>query len=78
MKKNNPKEKKDMNIAKRLRITMLVIFFLLFLLLIRLAWLQFVQGSELKEAMYNQLVKSTVISPKRGTIYDTTRKSSCH
>lgn len=77
MKKNTNKSKvkKVATMSKRLRIAMLVIFGLFFLLLIRLFWLQFVQGAELKEAMYDQLITSRLISPKRGTIYDTTRKS---
>ena len=75
MKKNTNKSKvkKVATMSKRLRIAMLVIFGLFFLLLIRLFWLQFVQGAELKEAMYDQLITSRLISPKRGTIYDTTR-----
>ncbi len=73
-----PKKSKDTkipNISKKLRITMLSFFGLLFLLMIRLAFLQFVQGADLKERMYSQLIKSDLISPKRGTIYDATRQS---
>ena len=66
-------EKKS-NITKKLRITMLIIFILMFLLLIRIAFLQFVQGADLKKQMYNQLITSRTISPKRGTIYDSTGK----
>lgn len=35
-----------------------------------LAILQFVQGKELSEKAYNQQVKNKIISPSRGTIYD--------
>ena len=72
---NTSKVKKIPTISKRLRMTLLVTFILFFLLLIRIAWLQFVQGADLKEAMYTQLIESDVISPKRGTIYDTTGKA---
>lgn len=66
-------EKKS-NISKKLRVAMLIIFILMFLLLLRIAFLQFVQGADLKKQMYNQLITSRTISPKRGTIYDSTGK----
>lgn len=69
------KNKKNTTISQRLGTMMLIFFVLLFLLIIRLAWLQLVQGSELKEMMYDQLIGSRTISPKRGTIYDSTGKS---
>ena len=50
------------------------VFFLLVLLLIRIAFLQFVQGSWLSEMAYNQQSLDRQINPKRGTIYDATRK----
>ena len=40
----------------------------------RIAYLQFVQGSYLKELAYNQQVINQIISPKRGSIYDSTGK----
>lgn len=67
--------KKIYTISNKIRITMLVIFILMGLLLVRIGYLQFVQGSSLKERMYNQLVTSKTISPKRGTIYDSTGKA---
>lgn len=75
MKSNKSKVKKMYTVSKKLRITMLIFFFLFLLLIIRLAFLQFVQGADLKEKMYNQLIKSDTISPKRGTIYDATGKA---
>ena len=44
-------------------------------LLIRLIWLQFVQGSDLKEQAYNQQTTDQIISTSRGTIYDSTGKT---
>lgn len=67
--------KKTDTISKRLRIATLTIFILLLLLIIRLAYLQLVQGSSLKEQMYSQLITSRLISPSRGTIYDSTGKA---
>jgi len=64
--------KKAYTISQKSRIAMLSFYFLLFLLVVRLFFLQFVQGSDLKEQMYNQLITSRSISPKRGTIYDST------
>lgn len=45
------------------------------LLVFRIAFIQFIQGSDLKQQMYNQLITNRTISPKRGTIYDSTGKA---
>lgn len=69
------KVKKIVTINVRL-FRVLIVFGIIFcLLLIRLAWLQIVQGAELKEEMHRQLTASKTISPKRGTIYDSTGKA---
>ena len=75
MSSNKSKVKKVYTIQKKLRITMLFFFFILLLLIIRLGFLQFIQGADLKEKMYKQLIASDSISPKRGTIYDSTGKA---
>lgn len=67
--------KKTATMSRRLQLTMLLFFCILLLLVFRLGWLQIVQGAELREAMYNQLTTNRIISPKRGTIYDTTGKA---
>ena len=76
--KNNSsssKTKKILVLNERLKRTLLV-FFLVFIILIgRLGWIQFVKGADLKEEMYRQLTASKTISPKRGTIYDSTGKA---
>ena len=72
---NKKGAKKILSLQQRQMMMMLVFFFILFLLIIRLGWLQIVQGAELKEKMYNQLTTSRIISPKRGTIYDSTGKA---
>ncbi|MDO5556217.1 MAG: penicillin-binding transpeptidase domain-containing protein [Clostridia bacterium] len=60
---------------KKLRICISVGFIMLLLLIIRIGFLQFVQGAELKKmAVKNQLTSKT-ITPSRGTIYDSTGKA---
>lgn len=54
---------------------MLVFFALLILLIIRLGFIQFVQGADLKEKMYDQLITSRLVNPHRGTIYDANGKT---
>lgn len=52
------------------------IFMLLFLLLIiRIVYIQFIKGPEYKETASRQQLLNQVISPKRGTIYDSTGKA---
>lgn len=58
--------------TKRLTVTMIVSFLLLLLLIVRLFWLEIVQGAEFKEVAYQQQTINRIISPKRGTIYDST------
>ncbi len=45
------------------------------LLIIRIFWIQFVNGASLKEKASRQQTLSTVISPKRGSIYDLNGKA---
>ena len=68
-------EKENMVLKNRkLTITMLMIFLLFGALLARLFWLQFIDSSKLRELAYKQQTINRIISPKRGTIYDTTGK----
>lgn len=67
--------KKLYTTSKKLTVTMLIFFALLILLIIRLGFLQFVQGADLKEQMYNQLITSRLVAPHRGTIYDANGKT---
>ena len=65
----------DKSGQKKLRVCMGFSFILLILLVIRIGFLQFVQGSYLKEqAIKNQLTSKT-IEANRGTIYDSTGKA---
>ena len=60
---------------KRILIVFTVILLVFVLLLGRVGWLQFVDGEELKRREYSQSTSSTLISAKRGTIYDSTGKA---
>ena len=85
-KKNNPKNKKNINkkvtkintefksqnfvYTKKIKTIFIVIILILAILIGRIGFLQFVQGNYLKELAYNQQSINQIISPKRGTIYD--------
>lgn len=83
MKKKNNKLYKSANnefstnllAVKNFRIVLASLLIIFLLLLIRLIWLQFVQGSALKEKAYNQQTTDQIISTSRGTIYDSTGKT---
>lgn len=60
--------------SKNLSILMIISFLILLLLIFRLAFLQFIQGGELKEAANRQQTTVDIISAKRGNIYDSTGK----
>lgn len=62
------------NRPKRIFVLTVILIFLLGTLVFRIGWLQFIQGSSLKEAASKQQTTSRIISPNRGAIYDTTGK----
>ena len=82
-KKNNNKLYKSANnefstnllAIKKFRIVLASLLIIFLLLIIRLIWLQFIQGSDLKEQAYNQQTTDQIISTSRGTIYDSTGKT---
>lgn len=59
---------------KKLFKFLIIIGIILIILIIRLAYIQFIQGKELQNLAYEQLVKERNINSKRGTIYDSTGK----
>ena len=61
--------------AKRLTMAVIFISILFVCLIIRIGWIQFVDGAELKEFASRQQTLNKIISPKRGTIYDTNGKA---
>lgn len=58
--------------VKRLKNIFIIILLCFCLLLGRIGFLQFVQGGYLKELAYKQQSINQIISPKRGSIYDST------
>ena len=68
-------ESKNFIYTKKLRVTLIVTMIIFILLICRIGFLQFVQGSSLKEMAYNQQTINQIISPKRGNIYDSTGKA---
>lgn len=60
---------------KRLRILAIIASLIFLLLILRLFWLQFITGPSLKESASRQQTLNTVISPKRGSIYDVNGKA---
>lgn len=67
--KNFEKEFK-IKFTKRAVLLSVGTFILLVLLMVRIAWIQFVDGASYKELAYKQQTIDKEISPKRGTIYD--------
>ena len=70
-KKSIEKQEKKL-LSRKLIVTMVMAFLLLTMLIGRLFWIEIVQGAEFKEVAYNQQTINRIISPKRGTIYDST------
>lgn len=73
---NRNKKNKNVKkiVPKRLLMGMISLLCVLVLLLLRIAYLQFIQGPELKESANRQQSTDRIISPKRGNIYDSTGK----
>ncbi len=61
--------------TKILRILLISILAIFLSLIIRIGFIQFAEGAELKELAYNQQNINQIISPKRGNIYDSTGKA---
>lgn len=69
---NKPERTYVKAISKRSVFLRIFVFTLLLLLIVRIGFIQFVNGSEYKEAAYNIQTINKIISPKRGKIYDST------
>ena len=61
---------KNISRKRRMIIMLSVAVTILFALIIRVGWIQFMQGSELQAMAYEQQTLDRKINPKRGTIYD--------
>ena len=68
-------DKVDVKAPNRIRTLMICIFIVFLLLIVRLGFLQFVQGASLKESAYRQQTVNRLISPTRGNILDATGKT---
>ena len=62
------------NIRKRMLVFYSAFMVLIVVLLLRTAYLQVFRGAELREAAERQQTRDSMITPKRGTIYDRNRK----
>lgn len=78
----NKKAKEDNRIKKTVKVSIkrlkgfLVFIFIVFIALVaRIGAIQFIDGTWLKERAYSQSTSSTVVSAKRGTIYDSNGKA---
>lgn len=74
-KKKTKKKNNDINVinnvpTSKLRIFLIIIILFFIALIVRLIFLQFVDGSELQSAARARQTKTETISAKRGTIYD--------
>lgn len=73
---NTDFETKNLIYTKKLKLTLIIITIIFILLIIRIGFLQFVQGASLKEIAYKQQTINQIISPKRGNIYDSSGKKA--
>lgn len=80
-KKLNKKNKRNsepigtLSKKKRMKREMIIAILLLALLVVRIGFIQFIQGEELQSMAYMQQTLDRNINPKRGTIYDATGKT---
>lgn len=65
------------NISRKRRMiySLFIAFIILSLLVVRIGYIQFIQGDELQTMAYKQQSIDRKINPKRGTIYDATGKN---
>ena len=62
-------------LSKKLVIGIIIVFIIFLLLTVKLSWIDFIRGDTYKMMAYNQQTINQVISPNRGTIYDSTGKA---
>lgn len=70
MTRKTPKKNSTDGMTKRLAFVMWFATLLFFCVIVHLAYIQFVDGPELKRKAYNNQNLNQLISPNRGTIYD--------
>ena len=74
MKKSKKLVKINNTSINKMKIITMLFFLLFFLLIIRLAYLQFIKGSWLSKQASSQQTSTKTINPERGIIYDTNGK----
>ena len=62
----------NLSTKKKMRNVLFISFLIMILLMVRLCYIQLVDGKRLSEMAYEQQTLDRVINPKRGTIYDAT------
>ena len=62
----------NISTKKRMRTTLFVMFLIVILLIVRLGYIQLIDGKRLSRLAYEQQTLDRSINPKRGTIYDAT------
>ena len=74
--KVKPEEKYgELSRRKRMKIWILVVVIVAILFIVRIGWIQFVMGPELKQMALEQQSLDRAVNPRRGTIYDVTGKT---
>jgi len=66
--------KNAVTVKKRIKLMMSLFLIGVMVLVVRLAWIQFVRGGEYKKLAAEQQTRDSVISAKRGSIYDRNMK----
>ena len=61
---------------KKLKNMLYISFAICFFLIIKIGYIQFVQGVKLQEMAYSQQTLNRKVNPKRGTIWDSTGKNA--
>ena len=64
---------KNISRKRRMLIMLCVAILILFALIIRVGWIQFINGEELQILAYEQQTLDRKINPKRGTLYDSNK-----
>lgn len=59
---------------KKMRNTLFISFIILIMLIVRIGYIQFIEGGELQVLAYEQQVQKRSVNAKRGTIYDASGK----
>ena len=65
----------DISRRKRLKICIVVVILIFSIFIVRIGWLQFVDGEWLSEMALEQQSLDRAVNPRRGTIYDATGKT---